>query len=82
MKSLYLKTDSKNRILLTKATKKVAPIYKVYLEGNKIILEPIEDKPQETHWLLKPENKHILKELEESLKDKERFDLGSFKKHL
>lgn len=82
MKTLYLKTDSKNRILLTKATQNVAPIYKVYLEGNRIILEPIEEKQQETHWLLKPENKHILIELEESLKDKEKFDLGSFKKYL
>ena len=37
----YLKTDSRNRITLTKVTKNPAALYKVYKEGEKIILEPV-----------------------------------------
>lgn len=82
MKFLYIKTDSRNRISLTKLSKKMAPIYRAYIEKNKIILEPVQEVPQEEAWLFLPENKQLLARIKESLTQKADIDLGSFKKYL
>lgn len=64
MKTIIVKPDSRNRILLTKIADKLASAYKLYIENNRIILEPIEDKSSESvHWLDKPENEHLLEKL-------------------
>lgn len=68
MKQIYIKVDERNRITLTKATKNPHKIYKVHMKGETIILEPVIETPKEQHWLLKPENKHLLEKVEESLK--------------
>lgn len=82
MKSYIQKLDSRSRIALGKLKDKLAPIYKIYTEGKKIILEPIEEVPEEIHWLLKPENKHILEKLKKALKSKKYHDLGSFQDYV
>lgn len=51
MKQIYLKIDECNRIALTKATKNPYKIYKVRLEGETIILEPVIEASQEQYWL-------------------------------
>lgn len=82
MKTVILKPDSRCRIALGQFKDVLATVYKVYQQGNKIILEPIDDTPKETHWLMKPENKHLLKRLEDAIHEEETVDLGSFKKYL
>jgi hypothetical protein len=81
MKTTYLKLDSRNRVSLTKITKNLAALYRVHTQGDKIILEPIKEIPEEERWLFDPENKKILEHLKESLKQEASFDLGSFKKY-
>lgn len=85
MKQIYVKLDSRNRISLTKIGK-LSPVYRVYIEKNKIILEPIaEDKKalsKEEEWLFRPENKKLLDYVKECLKQEANIDLGSFKKYL
>lgn len=78
----YVRPDSRNRITLTKITKKLAPFYKVTVVRNKIILEPIRTVPESMHWLLEPGNEQILAELKASLKQKATINRGSFKKYL
>ncbi len=78
MKSIYVKVDERNRIALTKATKTPYKIYKIRMEGETIILEPVIEAPKEQHWLFKPENKHLLAQLEEGLKQEATISRGSF----
>lgn len=81
-KSIYIKTDSRNRVSLTKLSKNLSHLYKAYVRDDKIILEPVAEIPKAEAWLFKPENKEVLKRLKESLKQKADIDLGSFKKYL
>lgn len=84
MKTTYVKPDDRNRIVLTKAVpaKQIAQAYKIYVEGNKIILEPVEI-PEAEQWLYKPKNRKLLDELKRRLKEeKATIDLGSFAKYL
>ena len=80
MKVVISRPDSRHRISLGQFKNSLSPAYKIYFEGNRIILEPIDLTPQETHWLLKPENKHLLIKLENALKEKadKTIDLGQF----
>lgn len=48
---------------MTKITKNPASLYKVYKEGEKIILEPVIEIHDEEKWLLDPKNKDLVKEL-------------------
>ena len=66
----YIKLDSRNRISLTKIMKNLSQIYKVVVEGDKIVLEPIKEIPAKIHWLFEPGNKHLLEELKEGAKQK------------
>lgn len=79
MKQIYVKVDERNRIALTKATKNPHKIYKVRAEGETIILEPVIETPKEQHWLLRPENKHLLEKVEESLKQEANIDWDDIK---
>lgn len=84
MKITYVKPDERNRIVLTKAVsaKQIAQAYKIYADGNKIILEPVEISEHE-QWLYKPKNRKLLEELKRRLKEeKATIDLGSFAKFL
>lgn len=80
MKSLYLKTDSRNRISLTKVSGKKSNVYKVYVEDGKIILEPMVAMSVHEEWLYAPENEKILEHVKESLKQKADRHLGTFAK--
>jgi len=79
---VYLKVDSRNRISLTKLSKHVSSIYKARIQENKIILEPVQEIPENEAWLFLPENKDILARIKKSLTEDATIDLGSFKKHL
>ena len=79
---VYLKVDSRNRISLTKLSKHVSSIYKARIQDNKIILEPVQEIPENEAWLFLPENKDILARIKKSLTEDATIDLGSFKKHL
>ncbi len=79
---VYLKVDSRNRISLTKLSKNLSPIYKARIHENKIILEPVQEIPENEAWLFLPENKEILARIKKSLAEDATIDLGSFKKHL
>ncbi len=84
MKTAYVKPDERNRVVLTKAIpiEQLAQAYKMYVEGNKIILEPVEI-PEAEQWLYKPKNRKLLEELKRRLKEeKATIDLGSFAKYL
>lgn len=80
--SIYLKTDSRNRVSLTKLSPEKTPIYKAFKQGKTIILEPIQEMSEEEAWFFRPENKEILEHVKESLKQKGKHNLGSFKKYL
>lgn len=78
-----VKADSKNRITIPKKiSENVGELYNIYMQGGKIILEPLHAISQEEAWLFEPKNKEFLAELKESLKQKERVSLGSFAKYL
>jgi len=78
MKELFLKTDSRNRISLTKAVGKASSVYKVTVQDGKIILEPMVEMSKHEEWLYAPENKAILDHVKESLKQKADIYLGTF----
>jgi len=80
--SFFLKVDSRARISLKKVTKELSTYYKAYEVNGKIILEPIEEKEDVEAWLFKPENKKILKEVKEALKQKGTIKRESFKKYI
>ena len=78
---LYVKVDSRNRIVLTRVSKNLSSIYKVRTQGNTIILEPVVEVPAEEAWLFASENKDLLARIKRGLKEGGTIDLGSFKKH-
>ena len=80
--SVYLKVDARNRVSLTKLSKNLSSMYKARIKENKIILEPVQEVPEDEAWLFLPENKKILARLKKSLKEDATIDLGSFKKYL
>ena len=80
--SVYLKVDSRNRISLTKLSEDLPSLYKAHVQGNKIILEPVSEVPEDEAWLFLPKNKEILARIKKSLTEDAIIDLGSFKKHL
>ena len=56
---IYLKLDVRNRISLTKLSKNLSLIYKARIHENKIILEPVQEIPEDEAWLFLPENNVI-----------------------
>ena len=68
MKKIEVHVDSRNRVCLTKVSKKLAARFYAYEEGNKIILEPLVEVPASEAWLFEPQNKEILKMIKEGLK--------------
>lgn len=79
---VYLKVDSRNRIVLSKLSKDLSPLYKAHIQENKIILEPVQEIPEDEAWLFLPENKEILARIKKSLRKDATIDLGSFEKYL
>jgi len=83
MKKDFVKVDSRNRITIPKKlAQKLAHLYKIYEKNGNIILEPVQEIPEEEKWLFDPQNKAIVDELKIALKQKANIDLGSFKKYL
>lgn len=78
---VYVKVDSRNRITLTRVSKNLSVLYKIYTKGDTIVLEPVVEVPAGEAWLFKPENKHLLDRLKKGLKQGGTIDLGSFKKY-
>ena len=78
---IYVKLDSRNRVTLTRAAKKLSAMYKVYERGNTIVLEPVVEVPADEAWLFAPENKDLLACIKRGLKEGGTVDLGSFKKY-
>lgn len=79
--TIYVKVDSRNRVTIPKEiAKDLSHLYKIYEKSGKIILEPIQEIPQEEKWLFDPKNKAIVDELKEALKQKADrvIDLGIF----
>ncbi len=67
----YVKIDSRNRITIPKGmVNGIAPIYKIYEKEGNIILEPVMEVPIEERWLFDPQNKDLVQELKEALKQK------------
>lgn len=79
---VYLKVDSRNRVVLSKLSKDLSPLYKAHIQENKIILEPVQEIPEDEAWLFLPENKEILARIKQSLCKDATIDLGSFAKYL
>src|SRR5260370_33605553 len=78
---LRLTLDARKRISLAK----LLPNYEVcsfraYIEGDKIILEPMAEIPARELWLHK--NPKALKTVQEGLKKKGKHYLGSFAKYI
>jgi hypothetical protein len=82
MKPTYVKLDSRNRLSLTKITKNLSSLYRVYVQDDKIILEPIREIPDEERWLFDPANKEIVERLKRSLQQEGVNDWDTIKKHL
>lgn len=76
----FVKPDSRNRVPLTKATKSLASLYKIYEENGKIILEPVLEIPEEERWLFEPENKEKLEILKRGLSQDGTIDWEIIKK--
>ena len=77
----YVKIDSRNRITIPKyLAEGMSHLYKIYEKGGNIILEPVQEIPEEERWLFDPKNKAIVDELKEALKQKANrsIDLSSF----
>jgi len=83
MKRVSVKVDSRNRISLTKVSKKIASSFYAHEEDGRIILEPIVEIPAREAWLFKPENKEILEKIKRGLKQKTPgVSRGSFAHHV
>jgi hypothetical protein len=84
MKKVSVKVDSRNRISLTKVSKKIASSFYAHEEKDgRIILEPIVEVPAREAWLFKPENKEILEKIKRGLKQKTPgVSRGSFAHHV
>lgn len=79
---LYVKVDSRNRVVLTRVSKKLSSMYKVRMQGETIILEPVVEIPADEAWLFTSENKDLLARIKQGIKEGGTIDLGSFKKHI
>lgn len=79
---LYVKVDSRNRVVLTRVSKKLSSMYKVRMQGETIILEPVVEIPAEEAWLFASENKDLLARIKQGIEEGGTIDLGSFKKHI
>lgn len=82
MKKITVRVDSRNRICLTKVSKKIASSFRAYEQNGKIILEPVIEISLHEAWLYEPENKKVLQELKAALKQKGTIKRGSFRKYL
>jgi hypothetical protein len=87
MKKQLLKLDAKNRVCLTKLLKTKAnqalpDLFRAYIKGSLIILEPIQEMPEREKLLFEPENEALLEKLKRGLEDGETTDLGSFSQYL
>lgn len=80
--SIYVKLDSRNRVSLTKVSKNLFDLYRVSIHGDKIILEPVVEIPEEERWLFEPKNKHILSEVKKSLAQEANIPWEKIKKNL
>lgn len=69
-KEVYLKVDGRNRVALSKLEQPLAPLYKAYMDEDRIVLDPIKEIPKNELWLFDSKNKEILNMLRESLKQK------------
>jgi bifunctional DNA-binding transcriptional regulator/antitoxin component of YhaV-PrlF toxin-antitoxin module len=79
----YVKVDSRNRVTIPKEiATELSHLYRIYEKNGKIILEPIQEIPQEEMWLFDAKNKSIVDELKKALKQKadNDIDLDSFAK--
>jgi hypothetical protein len=82
MKRLNIRVDAKNRVCLTKITKKLPKSFSAYEFEGKIILEPLVEIPAEEAWLFEPQNKEILASIKEGLQQKGTIKRSSFSKYL
>jgi hypothetical protein len=82
MRQIYLRTDSRNRVSLTKVHKELAPLYRANFTNGKIILEPIYDVPNQEAWLFDPRNREIVKRLLESLQQEATIPFDANKKEM
>ncbi len=78
-KEMLMKLDSRNRIALTKVSSNLASVYRVFVENDRIILEPIREIPKEEQWLFAPENKEKLEMLKRGLSQEGAIDWESIK---
>lgn len=70
-KETIVKIDSRNRLTIPKdMTENLSHLYKISRKNNKIILEPIMEIPKEELWLFDPQNKAVLDQLKDALKQK------------
>lgn len=78
---LRLVLDARKRVSLAKLLPNYdVSSFKAYMEGDKIILEPMAEIPACELWLYK--NPTTLKTVQEGLKKKGKHYLGSFSKYL
>lgn len=68
MKKVRIKLDSRNRVCLTRLAKNLATSFNAYVQDGKIILEPLIEIPVDQAWLFKSENKALLAEVKEGLR--------------
>jgi len=80
MDVVSLTLDSKNRISLTKLLPpgNIRSV-KAYMEGHRIVLEPMMEVPVEEAWLFR--NKNALKKVLTGLSQKGSIKRGSFTKY-
>ena len=67
-KKIRVSVDSRNRVCLTKVSKKITTQFSAYEENGKIILEPLFELPFEEAWLFYPENKKYLEQLKKNIR--------------
>jgi hypothetical protein len=53
-RSIYLKVDSRNRVTLTKLSKRVTQLYRARSENGTLILEPVQETPVKKVRTLSP----------------------------
>jgi len=82
MKKVQVKLDSRNRICLTKITKQLPTSFNAYEKDGKIILEPLVQVPADQAWLFKPENKKLLAQVQEGIKQGGTIPFSKIKKML
>ncbi len=80
MKKVHVRLDDRNRVSLTKVTKKLPSSFYAYESEGRIILEPIIEVSEDEAWLFKPENKDLLAHLRQGLSERATISRGSFSK--